>query len=149
MSQLRDMLNSISGVWDGTYSHFKPDGTLIEKYACHQETRMDGDDWYERIVYKREGQPEEVLDFRAQLVGENLLFEDANFLGKTIMATPTIFLFPYTWKDKPNLKILELVYLVNENYRTRHWQHFENDRLIKTTMIEETRTPNGTVAIWD
>ncbi len=148
MSQLRDVLNSVAGVWDGTYSHFALDGTLLEKYACHQETRMDGDSWFERVVYRREDQPEEVLDFRAQIVGENLLFEDDNFVGRTIPATPQMFLFPYSWKDRPNLKILELVYLVNENYRTRHWQHFENDRLVKTSMIEETRTPNGKVAIW-
>lgn len=149
MSQLRDVLNSITGVWDGTYSHFQPDGTLIEKYGSHQETRLDGNDWFERIVYKRTGEPEETIDFRATLNGENLLFEDANFLGKTILATPQMFLFPYTWKDKPNLKILELIYLVNENYRTRHWQHFESDLLVKTTLIVETRTPNGKVAIWD
>jgi hypothetical protein len=59
-----------------------------------------------------------------------------------------MLVFPYTWKDKPHLKVLELIYIVNDNYRTRTWQSFENDKLVKTTLIEENRVPGGNVAIW-
>ena len=27
------ILDSVQGVWEGTYAHHKPDGTLIDKYA--------------------------------------------------------------------------------------------------------------------
>jgi hypothetical protein len=59
-----------------------------------------------------------------------------------------MLIFPYTWKDKPHLKVLELIYIVNENYRTRTWQSFEHEKLVKTTLIEENRVPGGSVAIW-
>jgi hypothetical protein len=149
MSTLREILTGITGVWDGTYSHFKTDGTLIEKYASHQETRLNGNDWFERIVYQREGEPAETLDFRATLNGDEMLFEDAKFLGNTIVVTPRILAFPYTWKDRPHLEILEIIDLVTDSYRTRLWQHFEHSRLVKTTLIEETRVPGGSVAIWE
>ena len=148
MTTLREILNNITGVWEGTYSHFKPDGTLIEKYGSRQETRLDGNNWFERILYSYNDKPKETLDFRAILSGENLLFEDENFLGRTIVASPTIYVFPYTWKNKPHLSILEIINMVTNDYRTRLWQHYEHGKLIKTTVIEETRTPGGNVAIW-
>ena len=148
MSNLRDILNGLTGVWEGTYSHFKTDGTLIEKYDSHQETRLVGEDWYERIVYKREGKEPETIDFRARVIDDELLFDDANFLGQTTVVNSQMLVFPYTWKDKPHLKVLELIYIVNDNYRTRTWQSFEHEKLVKTTLIEENRVPGGNVAIW-
>jgi hypothetical protein len=41
-----------------------------------------------------------------------------------------------------------LIYIVNDNYRTRTWQSFEYEKLVKTTLIEEHRVPGGSVAIW-
>ena len=111
MSNLRDILNGLTGVWEGTYSHFKTDGTLIEKYDSHQETRLVGEDWYERIVYKRANQEPETIDFRARVIADELLFDDANFLGQTTVVNSQMLVFPYTWKDKPHLKVLELIYI--------------------------------------
>jgi hypothetical protein len=148
MSRLRQILGGVTGVWEGTYSHFEVDGTLIEKFESRQETRLVGEDWFERITYRRVNQDPEVIDFRARQVGEELLFNDSNFLGRTEVVNDRILAFPYTWKDKPHLKVLELIYIVSDNYRTRTWQSFENDKLVKFTLIEENRVIGGNVAIW-
>ncbi len=149
VTSLRSILEGITGVWEGYYAHFNVDGTLIEKYSSHQETRLEGNNWYERIVYQRLGKSDETIDFKAILIGESLIFEDAKFLGTTIVVSPQLLVFPYTWKDRPNLEILEVIYFVDPNYRTRHWQHLDNKRLFKTTLIEEKKILDATVAIWN
>jgi hypothetical protein len=135
-----DILSGIQGVWEGTYAHHNPDGSLIEKYACRQETRLIGDDWYERIIYLREGQEPEILDFRAKVIGDEVFFEDDNFVGRTYVAGNDTLIFPYHWKDNPGRTILEAIHILNEGYRTRLWQSFERGALVKLT-IEERRIP--------
>lgn len=48
---MKERLSSIAGVWEGTYTHLTPDGAVLDHYASRQETRLEGDHWYERIIY--------------------------------------------------------------------------------------------------
>ncbi len=142
------VLEGIQGVWEGTYAHHKPDGTLIEKYSSRQETRLIGARWDERIIYQREGQEPEVLDFRATVSGNDAIFDDDRFVGKSYLIEESTIIFPYYWRDNPGRTILEAIHHLNDDYRTRIWQSFENGRLDKLTIIEEHRVPDGHVEDW-
>lgn len=37
---IQDILRSMYGVWHGTYTVMKPDGTVLERFASQQEGRL-------------------------------------------------------------------------------------------------------------
>lgn len=146
---LRDALTAIVGVWEGTYSHLEPDGRRIETFPSRQETRLDGDRWYERIIYRRDGREPEVLDFRGVLHGDDdMVMQDVAFEGRSRLVAGRYLLFPYRWTAEPDVEIVELITFVSDDYRTRLWQRYRSGRLDRITVIEEHRRPGETAEVW-
>jgi len=145
---LRERLASITGVWEGTYTHLTPGGTLIESYGSRQETRLEGERWYERISYLRDGAEPEVLDFRAAFEGDELVFGSADFEGRTRIVDGRFLLFPYRWTAEPEVEVVELITFTGEDYRSRLWQRFRDGRLERLTVVEEHRVHGGTAEVW-
>jgi hypothetical protein len=147
-----ELLAAIAGVWEGSYTHLKPSGELMERYGSRQETRLVGSQWYERIIYSREGKEPEVLDFRAALDGERMVFDDPNFHGESFIVEGRMTVFPYHWKNQdpagPQAEIVEIIVLATENYRTRQWQTFHDGSLVRLTVIEEHRRTDQVPAEW-
>ena len=94
MSELKERLTRVVGVWEGTYTAVTPAGDLIERYRSRQETRLDGDVWRERITYLREGQEPEVHDFTGRFQDGMLLFEDDDISGDTYFVGDDILVLP-------------------------------------------------------
>ncbi|WP_256839424.1 DUF3598 family protein [Ornithinimicrobium faecis] len=146
---LRGALTSALGVWEGSYRHLAPDGTTLERLASRQETRLEGDNWFERIIYRRTGAPDEVVDFRARFVGEHeVVFDDANFEGRSRLVSDRHLLFPYRWKQEPDVELVELITFATDDYRTRLWQRFSGGVLDRLTVIEERRISQESPAVW-
>lgn len=139
---LKERLATITGVWEGTYTHLTPAGELIDRYASRQETRLEGDRWYERIVYRWPDGSEQTFDFRAAFndAGE-MVFDDADFHGETFIVKENILVFPYHWKNRPQGNhVVETIVFSNDSYKSRVWQTFEDGELAKVTVIIERRT---------
>lgn len=146
---LREVLTSLTGVWEGTYTHLAPDGGVLERFASRQETRLDGDRWFERIIYLRDGHSPEVLDFRARFEGDDdVVFDDAAFEGRSRLVSDRHLLFPYRWKGQPDVELVELITLVDDDYRTRLWERFTSGALDRLTVIEERRVRGGEPEVW-
>lgn len=146
---LRETLTSLLGVWEGTYTHLGSDGTPDETFASRQETRLEGDDWFERLIYRRPDSDPEVLDFRARFDGEHsVVFDDPDFEGIARLVSDRHLLFPYRWKSQPNVELVELITLVSDDYRTRQWQRFTSGKLDRLTVIEERRISDALPDIW-
>jgi Domain of unknown function (DUF3598) len=143
-----ELLGAIAGVWEGTYTHLQPDGTLIERYGSRQETRLVGGHWYERIIYSRDGVDPEVLDFRANITGDTVTFDDPDFLGVSYLVEGRLTVFPYHWKSNPNREIVEIITVATDDYRTRLWQTFDNGVLTRLTVIEEHRRRDQVPENW-
>lgn len=141
------LLAGIAGIWEGTYTHLKPSGELLERYGSRQETRLVGTDWFERIIYSKEGQGPEILDFRATITGDTVTFDDPNFLGVSYLVEGRLTVFPYHWKNDPTREIVEIITLATDTYRTRLWQTFDHGVLTRLTLIEERRV-DGTPTEW-
>lgn len=151
-SDYHQLMSAIAGVWEGTYTHLHPNGELMERFASRQETRLRGTAWYERIIYRRNGQEPEVLDFRAIIdsgTEPRVTFDDDHFHGVSYLVEGRLTVFPYYWKHRTDQEIVEIIVLQTEDYRTRLWQTFENDRLVRLTVIEEERRRGQTPDEWE
>ena len=138
---LKERLAQVTGVWEGTYTHLTPEGALLDQYASRQETRLKGDAWYERIIYRWPGGKEQKLDFRARFdaAGERMIFDDPDFFGQTFVIGDDVFVFPYHWKKRPGERVVETIVFSSPTYKSRVWQSFAHGALVKVTVIVERR----------
>ncbi|MCS6804614.1 MAG: hypothetical protein RMM98_10795 [Acidobacteriota bacterium] len=143
----RERLQAIAGVWLGTYTHLTPDGTVLDRYTSRQECRLEGDQWYERIIYRVGTDEQQTFDFRARFVGEELVFEDAQLHGQTTRVSDDVSIFDYYWKDRPHIRIVETIVVSRPDRKSRIWQTFEHGQLVKVTIIDERRSDEQP-AIW-
>jgi len=153
MTGLRERLAGWAGVWEGSYEHRDASGTLLDRHASRQETRLEGDLWFERIIYRWGADEnstaiEEVLDFRASFDGDQLCFDDPSFEGQAILVDERIVVFPYRWKGQPGLEIVETIVFPTPDRRTRVWQSFKDGKLERVTLIQEERV-EGTPEVWE
>jgi hypothetical protein len=149
VSTLRDVLTAVTGVWEGTYTHLTPAGGLIESFASRQETRLEGGDWYERVIYRPSTPEAEILDFRGRFTPDgDMVMADSSFEGRSMLVGDRYLLFPYRWLSHPSVDIVELIVLATSEYRTRVWQRFNGGRLDRVTVIEEQFRPDQTPAVW-
>ena len=137
MTGLKDRLARVVGVWEGTYTSVTPDGELIERYRSRQETSLEGDLWRERITYFREGREPEAYDFTGRFQDGMLLFEDDDISGDTYFVGDDILVLPYTWKSRPDEKVVETVILATPSHKARVWQVFDRGQLVRVTIINE------------
>ncbi|GAA2737770.1 DUF3598 family protein [Actinocorallia aurantiaca] len=149
MVTLRARLTSVTGVWEGAYTHLTPGGTVLETYASRQETRLEGDHWYERIIYRRPGAEPQVLDFRARFEGDDdLVFGSTDFEGRARLVDGRFLLFPYRWQDEPGVEVVELITFAGDDYKSRLWKTFRDGRLERVTVVEEHRVHGAVPEIW-
>ncbi|WP_106398838.1 hypothetical protein [Actinocorallia populi] len=149
MTTLRARLTSVTGVWEGVYTHLTPGGTVLETYASRQETRLEGDLWYERIVYLRPDAEPQALDFRARFEGDDdLVFDSTGFEGQARLVDGRFLLFPYRWKAEPGLEVVELVTFAGDDYKSRIWKTLRDGRLEQVTVVEEHRVHGGVPEAW-
>lgn len=144
---IQQILRGMHGVWHGTYTVMKPDGTVIERFASQQEGRMEGTDWTERVIYRKPGHPDEVRHFHAIVDGDRAAFVDDELWGETERAGSVAIVFTFGWKSRPAERIVEIS-MPRGDYRTRLWEHFENDVLVRLTVIEERREPGREPERW-
>jgi hypothetical protein len=137
----------MTGVWDGTYTVLKPDGSVVERFASRQEGLMSGTDWTETVVYLRDGVDPVVQHFHATVRDDDVDFDTENMWGSTSRAGEQAIVFTFGWHDRPQERIVEMS-LPDGDYRTRLWQHFEGGSLSRLTLIEERRRPGGVPDPW-
>ncbi len=138
---LKEKLRQVTGVWVGTYTHVSPQGQMLDTFTSRQETRLEGDDWYERINYLWPEGDKIQFDFHARFdpTGEAMIFDDPNFHGELKFVNDMVYVFPYHWKAKPETHAVETIVMASPHYKSRLWQTFENGELVKVTIITERR----------
>ena len=144
---IQDILRSMHGVWHGTYTVMNPDGTVLEHFTSQQEGRIEGTDWTEKVIYRKPGRAEETRHFRAIVHGDQVQFIDDELWGDTVRAGAVGIVFTFGWKSRPKERIVEIS-MPKGDYRTRLWEHFEDDRLVRLTVIEEHREPGREPERW-
>ena len=146
---IKDRLARVLGVWEGTYTHLTPEGRRLDHFGSRQETRVVGDRWYERIVYRWADGRTQTLDFRASFVdeGRRVVFDDPEFEGESFVVGEDILVFPYRWKKRPQERVVETIVFSSPERRARLWQTFEGEELRRITVIVERRI-QGEPEVW-
>jgi hypothetical protein len=141
-------IGKIGGTWEGQYRRMRPDGTLIETFASTQVSRAEGDVWHEQITYQWADGRSKTMDFVARLHpdGTHSYDNDALLQGRSYLTGVGQVIFPYSWHDRPGVKVLEVQNYIRADKRTRVWQRFENDELTEITVIQETRVSTQDLA---
>ena len=148
MATLRSVLETTLGVWEGSYLHLAPDGTVMERFPSRQEVRLEEGRWYERVIYLRDGQQPQVLDFRGRFEGDALVIDDPDFHGEATLIGDNLFVFPYHWKSRPSERTVETVSLPAPGTKVRLWQRFEDGELTRVTVIQERLLPGDVPEPW-
>ena len=143
---IADILAGMKGVWEGTYTVVSADGKLLERFPSRQEGWLDGTDWTEKVVYLKDD-GEVVQYFHAVVAGDEVAFGNDQIWGQTTRAGEQMIVFTFGWTGRPGERIVECS-RPDGDYRTRIWQHFEDDRLTRITMIEEKRNPGREPERW-
>jgi hypothetical protein len=146
--ELKRRLAQVTGVWEGTYTHVDSSGELLDRHFSRQETRIEGDRWFERILYRWEDGREKKTDFRGHFAEEGLVLDDPDFHGETFLVRDDIVIFPYHWKSHSQTRIVETIVFANDERRTRLWQTLEHGELVKVTIISERRLPGEVAEVW-
>lgn len=136
---IADILASMTGVWEGTYTELQPDATLLKRFTSRQEGLLEGNDWTEQVTYFTEDGPV-VQRFHATVEGDLVSFGNDEIWGHTARAGEDMIVFTFGWANRPDERIVECS-RPDGDYRTRLWQHFEDGKLSKLTVIEERRDP--------
>lgn len=145
----RSILAGVVGVWRGTYGVYDADGRETERFASRQETRLVDDRWYERVVYERDGQAPEVLDFRARFDDEGrLVFGDDRFEGQLDAFSASVLVFRYRWRADPGSAVVETITLAPPDHKARIWQQLRQGRLVGVTLVTERRLAGVEPAEW-
>lgn len=144
---IADILRSMTGVWHGNYTVLGPDRVPIERFTSQQEGRMEGTDWTEKVTYFKESADPVTRHYRAIVDGDDARFVDDEMWGTTVRAGDVGILFTFGWKARPRERIAELS-MPRGDCRTRLWQHFEDERLVRLTVIEERREPGREPERW-
>ena len=108
---------------------------------------MEGTDWTGKVTYFRGPAGAETRYYRAIVDGDRTEFIDDELWGVTNRAGDDAIVFTFGWKSRPRERIVE-VSMPRGDYRTRLWQHFEDDRLVRLTIIEEQREPGAAPERW-
>jgi hypothetical protein len=141
MSDYLADIGKVGGVWLGSYRRMQPDGRLIEAFSSRQVSRAEGSTWHEQITYTWEDGRSKTMDFVAKLRedGVHVYDEDTLLQGRTYLSGAGQVIFPYSWHDRPGVKVLEVQHYLRADKRTRIWQRFEQDTLTEIMVIQETR----------
>ncbi|MFC6152318.1 DUF3598 family protein [Nocardioides yefusunii] len=149
MTSINEILTTkVAGVWEGSYTILTPSGEVLDHFASRQEGRMDGDEWYERVVYLREGQEPYEHFYRATVTGDDVRFHNTNMWGSTSRVDEEAIVFAFGWHDNPGERIIEMT-RPEGDLRSRVWQHFTDGELVKLTVIKERRVVGATPVVWD
>jgi hypothetical protein len=127
-----------SGIWEGTYKRIDAMGNIMFEHTSRLTMKLNGSDWYQTNYYTFDDGRIEFHNFGLAVFDEEgvMTFDNPRIFGKAWEDTKNILLW-WTYKEEPGSKLHEMITLIDENHRTRVWQHTRNGVFEGLTMIEE------------
>lgn len=147
MATIHQILDTIQGVWHGTYTVVSAEGEVLERFPSRQEGLLVGRDWTEKVVYLREGQEPLEQRFHAVVEDDDVTLDVEGMWGETGRAGDQGVIFRFGWDARPQEEIIEVT-VPRGDHRTRVWRHLEDGALTKVTFISEWRDPDAQPEAW-
>ncbi|MDJ0675043.1 MAG: DUF3598 domain-containing protein [Calothrix sp. MO_167.B42] len=143
IKQEMPVLTRHEGDWVGTYTVVDAEGKILDKYKSHLtcEFPEDGSSpYFQTNRYSWENGKVEEYDFPGMYADKKLLFDTERIQGEAWEVDDSTVILRFTYKEKPGIHIVEMIYLSpDNNYRSRTWHWFNNGKLFQRTLIQEER----------
>lgn len=132
------------GEWEGTYTHIDTDGTILDHHRSRLSCRFPEDDpthAYRQInTYTWDDGRQEVIDFPATYADGQIWFDTERIRGHAWEIDDNTIVLTWVYKAQEDVYLYEMIQLSqNGRDRARTWHWFENDRIVKRTLINERR----------
>jgi hypothetical protein len=129
------------GVWEGTYTLMDAKtGQILDTHKSKLTCEIGGPHgYYQRNEYTWADGRVEVKEFPGTFDGGWLKFETPRLVGQSCEVDANTIYLTWVYTHEPDNSYSELITLVDDNHRSRIWQHFENGEYAKITVIDERR----------
>lgn len=143
------------GVWDGVYRHYDAEGRLIDQHTSRLFCRLPPDKpgtYHQTNHYRWEDGRTETRDFPALIRDGRLVWQGSLIRGWAAdvalddLARTTMLY--WTRNDEPGVYVYEMIQLSDcGRHRARVWQWFRDGRLVRRTLIDETKVSDDWAAV--
>jgi len=128
------------GVWEGTYTLIdRRTGKILDRHKSRLTCAIDGNKWSQRNEYEWEDGRKDDKAFDGDFRDKKLVFDTPRLTGEAVEADESSIVLRWVYSHEPDNRYSELITLVDDNHRSRTWQHFENGQFAKLTLIDEHR----------
>lgn len=126
------------GVWEGTYTLIdRKTGEVLDRHKSQLTCSIDGDNWQQKNVYTWDDGRSESKQFAGTFEDGRLVFDTPRLKGEAIEADDVSIVLRWIYTHEPDNRYSEIITLVDDRHRSRTWQHFENGKFAKLTIIDE------------
>jgi hypothetical protein len=131
------------GDWVGTYIVVDPEGTILDRYKSHLTCEFPTKTSYPYYQTNRytwaDGKKEEYA-FPGIYRDKTLWFDTERIDGKAWEVDNSTIILYFSYKGVSNMSLYEMIQISPcNNYRTRTWHWFKDNKLDKRTLIQEER----------
>lgn len=131
------------GDWIGTYTLVDIEGNILDKHKSHLTCQFpaDGDySYYQTNRYEWADGKKEEHQFPGNYRDKKLWFDTERIEGKAWEVDDSTIILWFSYKTIPNAYLYEMIQIsACNNYRSRTWHWFKDDRLFQRTLIQEER----------
>ncbi|MFB2924058.1 MULTISPECIES: DUF3598 family protein [Aerosakkonema] len=146
MSDLRagmPVLVRHEGDWVGTYTLVDIEGKILDRHKSHLTCLFpaDGDySYYQINRYEWPDGKKEEHKFPGTYRDKKVWFDTERIEGKAWEVDDSTIILWFSYKTIPNAYLYEMIQISPcNNYRSRTWHWFKDDRLFQRTLIQEER----------
>ncbi|GGM45930.1 DUF3598 family protein [Dactylosporangium sucinum] len=131
------------GEWEGEYIHVDADGQIIDRHASHLLCTAPDDGTYDvRQVntYTWDDGRQAQFEFSGVTRDGICYFDNDRIKGEMSQIDELVIILTWSYKDDMSNYLYELIQLSRDGkrkFRTWHWM--DNDRIVKRTLIRETK----------
>ncbi|MDJ0557403.1 MAG: DUF3598 domain-containing protein [Microcoleaceae cyanobacterium MO_207.B10] len=146
MSNIREempVLYRHQGDWKGTYTVIDNEGNIIDKHNCHLTCQFPESGEYPYFQTNRydwaDGKKEE-YQFPGIYRDKKIWFDTERLDGYAWEVDDSTIILWITYKGMADFYIYEMINISpDNNHRARTWHWFQNDKIVKRTIIKEER----------
>lgn len=131
------------GEWFGKYTYVDRDGKLLDRHASHLTCSFpeEGEHAYLQINrYAWDDGRREEFRFPATYKDRSIWFDTERITGHAWEVDDQTIILTWSYKSDPEAYLYEMIQLSPcGRYRARTWHWFEENRIVRRTLIDEEK----------
>jgi len=133
------------GRWEGTYTHVRPDGELVDRHDFIIEVTLSADNaraYRQESHYRWPDGRTRDLVFEAAYADGALTWDNGRIHGRLREISGETIYLTFGFHDTPAIRCHEMIQVSPDGAeRGRSWLWYEGNRLERYTLVDERRVP--------